>query len=85
MSELVRVRLENSQGVVEKSVSPLFAEANGLTVLDGPGRSADGRARPTTRANGRPAKKKTSVAEAAAAKEAKAPEPVASTPEEANE
>ena len=82
MSDLVRVRLNG----VEKNVGAAFAEANGLKVLDEPTRKGDGTLRRPTRAHGRPTKPKTSVAEAAAAKEVqKAPAPATSTPEEANE
>lgn len=80
MSELVRVRLNG----VEKTVGRAFAESNGLTVLDEPTHKGDGTLRATTRTGGRQVKKKTSVAEAAAAKKDKAPTPDASTPEEAS-
>ena len=66
MSDLVRVRLNG----VEKNVGRTFAEANELEVLDEPTRNLDGTLRATTRANGRPRKPKTSVADAAAKKKA---------------
>lgn len=81
MSELVRVRVDG----VERNVGRAHAERFGYTILDIPARRPDGSLRGPTRSNGRPAKPKTSVAEAAAAKQEKAPDPVASTPEEANE
>lgn len=83
MSDLVRVRI----GDVEKNVGAPFAELFSLEVLDEPTRRPDGSLRPPTRANGRPMKPKTSVAEAAAAKQEtkKAPDQATSTPEEANE
>lgn len=82
MSKLVRVRLNG----VEKNVGAAFAERFDLKVLDEPTHRPDGQLRGVTRAHGRPAKPKTTVAEAAAAKqEKKAPAPATSTPEEANE
>jgi hypothetical protein len=80
MADLVRVRLDG----VEKNVGAAFAERLGLEVLDEPTRRADGSLRAPSRANGRPRKPKTSVAEAAAAKKEKAAQPDASTPEEAS-
>lgn len=80
MSDLVRVRI----GDVEKNVGASFAELFGLEVLDEPTRRPDGSLRPPSRANGRPMKPKTSVADAAAAKQKKAPAPATSTPEEAS-
>ena len=77
MSELVRARFDG----VEKSVSRGLAERHGLEILDEPARRPDGQIRPTTRIGGRPRKPKTSVAEAAAKKQAANPD--ASTPEEA--
>lgn len=80
MSDLVRVRI----GDVEKNVGASFAELFSLEVLDEPTRRPDGSLRPPSRANGRPMKPKTSVADAAAAKQKKAPAPATSTPEEAS-
>lgn len=64
--ELVRARI----GGIEKNVGRKFAEAHGLDVLDEPTTRADGRLRGETRPGGRALKKRTTVAEAAAAKEA---------------
>lgn len=80
MSDLVRVRLNG----FEKNVGRAFAESNGLEVLDEPTYRNDGAPRGMTRVSGRPRKPKTSVAEAAAAKQDKAPAPATSTPEEAS-
>lgn len=82
MADLVRVRL----GGIEKNVGAAFAERFDLKVLDEPTRRPDGQMRGVTRSHGRAPKPKTSVAEAAAAKQdKKAPAPATSTPEEANE
>lgn len=81
MSDLVRVRVNG----VEKNVGRAHAERHGYLVLDEPTRKGDGSLRPATRSHGRPRKPKTSVAEAVAAKQDESPEPVTSTPEEANE
>lgn len=83
MADLVRVRI----GGIEKNVGAGFAERLGLEVLDEPTRRPDGTFRPPSRAHGRPVKPKTSVADAAAAKQEtkKAPGSATSTPEEANE
>lgn len=81
MSDLVRVRI----GGIEKNVGRAQAERHGYHVLDESPYRGDGSLRGTTRANGRPRKPKTSVAEQVAAKQDESPEPVASTPEEANE
>jgi hypothetical protein len=80
MSDLVRVRING----VEKSVGAAFAERFDLKILDEPTHKPDGTLRRTTRAHGRAAKPKTTVAIEAAAKQEKAPDPVASTPEEAS-
>lgn len=65
MSEsLVRVRI----GDIEKNVGKTFAEIHDLTVLDEPTTNPDGTLRAQTRKDGRPAKKKTTVAASAAAK-----------------
>ena len=66
MPDLVRVVI----GDVEKNVGRGFAKAKGLTVLNEPTHTGDGRPRPATRSGGRPVKKKTSVAKEAAAKQA---------------
>jgi hypothetical protein len=69
MSDLVRVRANG----VEFNAGRALAERKNWQVLDGePTHRPDGRPRPTTRANGRPVKPKTSVAEAAAEKKSKA-------------
>lgn len=81
MADLVRVRLENG---VEKNVGAEFAKMLELEVLDEPTHRPDGSIRPPTRAHGRPVKRRTSVAKAAAAKQEKAPAPATSTPEEAS-
>lgn len=70
MPNLVRAVI----GDREVNVSPEYAKAKGLKVLDEPTARPDGRLRPTTRRNGRPAKPKTSVAEAAAKKAAESAE-----------
>lgn len=63
---LVRVRI----GRRELNVGKAFAEAKGLTVLDEPTTKRDGSLRAITRVNGRTArKKKTTVSEAATAKQ----------------
>jgi hypothetical protein len=80
MSDLVRVRLDG----VEKNVGRAFAERFELEVLDEPTSRPDGTPRRTTRRRGRPMKPKTTVAKEAAAKLEKAPDSVASTPEEAS-
>ena len=73
--ELVWARV----GDVRTAVSRGYAEAKGLEVFaDEPVRTADGSLRALERANGRPAKKKTTVAEKAAEK--KAAEVIASEP-----
>lgn len=64
---LVRVRFD---GGVEKNVSAALAKKAGLTVLDEPTHNPDGSVRGETRNGGRPAKKKTTVAQAAAKKAA---------------
>ena len=69
MSNLVRARI----GDRSVNVSPEYAEAKGLEVLDEPTHLDDGRLREETKANGRPVKPKTSVASAAAAKKAGQP------------
>lgn len=74
MPNLVRARI----GDRAVNVSPEYAEANGLEVLDEPTHGEDGRIRPETRVDGRPVKPKTSVAEAAAAKK-KAGQPTAAS------
>lgn len=66
MADLVRVRI----GDIEKNVGKAFAEANDLTVLDEPTTNGDGTLRAETRAGGRRAKPKTTVAKSAAAKKA---------------
>lgn len=77
MSDLVRVRIDG----LEKNVGRTFADVKGLTVLDEPTVSVDGRPRPTTRKNGRAVKPQTSVAKKAAEKKAQTS---ARTPEEAS-
>lgn len=65
MADLVRVRLNG----VEKNMGRVLAEASeGVTVLDEPTHNGDGTPRRETRKDGRPAKKKTTVAQAAAKK-----------------
>lgn len=66
MAELVRARING----FEKNVGREYAEANGFEVLDEPTTNPDGTVRATTRLDGRPVKKKTSVAKAAAEKKA---------------
>lgn len=61
---LVRARI----GDRSVNVSPEYAEAEGLELLDEPTHRADGRTRPETTLAGRPLKPKTTVAEAAAKK-----------------
>lgn len=79
MSDLVRVRI----GSVEKNMSRSLAErAEGVTVLDESPYRGDGSLRGESRKGGRRPKKKTSVAEAAAEKQAS--ESAAPTAEEAD-
>ena len=70
MPDLVRAVF----GDQEVNVSPAFAEAKGLKVLDEPTHRRDGRQRPATRSGGRPVKPKTTVAKAAGEKAAKSAE-----------
>lgn len=65
------------------NVSPEYAEAKGLEVLDEPTHLDDGRVRPETTATGRPIKPKTTVA-AAAAKKAAKPTATPNPPSEEN-
>lgn len=67
MSDLVRVRVTNSDGIAEVSVGREFAELVGLDILeDESAHNGDGTVRVETRADGRPVKPRTSVASAAA-------------------
>lgn len=80
MADLARVRI----GRIEKNMSRSLAErTEGVTVLDESPYRGDGSLRAESRVDGRRSKPKTSVAEAAAKKQAAAP--AASTAEEANE
>lgn len=67
MPNLVRAVI----GDQEVNVSPEYAEANQLEVLDEPTHTEYGRQRPQTRRGGRTTKPKTTVASAAAKKAAK--------------
>lgn len=67
MHNLVRAVIGDS----EVNVSPEYAEAHGLEVLDESIYTDDGRLRPTTRRGGRPVKPRTSVADATKEKAAK--------------
>lgn len=64
MAELVRVRI----GSVEKNVGAEYAEIHKLTVLDEPTTNDDGTPRAETGKDGRPAKTRTTVDEAAKSK-----------------
>lgn len=67
MADLVRVRVEETGA--EVTVGRAFAEStDGLEVLDVPATNARGVALPESRRNGRPKKRRTTVAEAAASK-----------------
>lgn len=69
MADLVRAVVPTSDGDRAVTLGRGFAERAGLKVLEGePTRTAAGNPIRETRPNGRPAKKKTSVATAAAAK-----------------
>jgi hypothetical protein len=66
---LVRARING----FEKNVGRAFAETTvGVEILDESTTNPDGTYRATTRVDGRPVKKKTTVAESAAAKKASA-------------
>lgn len=68
-NELVRVRVDG----VEKNLGRAYAEStDGVEILDEPVRNRDGSPRAETRAGGRQAKPKTTVAKKAAAKKARA-------------
>jgi hypothetical protein len=69
----VRVRLPNGY---ETSVSEVHAQSEGLEILDAPATNLRGKPLPATRKNGRPKKKRTSVAQAAAKKAAAVPSEV---------
>lgn len=76
-ADLVRVRFRG----VEKNMSRSLAESSeGVEILDEPTTRGDGRLLPTTRANGRARKPKTSVAKAAEKKAATAAASKAVTP-----
>jgi hypothetical protein len=66
----VRVRLPNGH---ETSINGDFARSEGLEILDAPATNLRGKPLPATRKNGRPKKKRTSVAQAAAKKAAAVP------------
>lgn len=63
---LVRV----TNGIVNFNAGASHAKAKGLTVLDESAYGRDGQPKPVTRANGRPRKPKTSVADQVAEKKA---------------
>lgn len=66
---LVRARING----VEKNLGKAFAEStDGIEILDEPTHNPDGSARGETRADGRPAKPRTTVDRSAAAKKAAA-------------
>ena len=65
----VRVRCDNGH---EHSIGEAYAKARGLQILDEPATNVRGKPLPATRKNGRPKKRRTSVAQAAAAKKAAA-------------
>lgn len=77
-SRLVRVRVEGQ----EFNVGHAYAVAEGLEVLDESAYDAIGEPRPASRAGGRPAKPRISVAEAAAKKAAKSAEDTDNPPSE---
>jgi len=84
--ELVRVRMDAGDEWIEKNLGRVFAEQQGLEVLDESPYLPDGslrREQRTRKRSGRPSKQKVSVADQAAAKKA-APEPRDSA-EEASE
>jgi hypothetical protein len=66
----VRVRLPNGH---ETSINEDFARSEGLEILDAPATNLRGKPLPATRKNGRPKKKRTSVAQAVAKKAAAVP------------
>lgn len=66
------VRVLSADGKTTYTEGAAFAATHGLTVVDEPTHLPDGSLRPPTRANGRPVKKKTSVATEAARKKADA-------------
>lgn len=65
---LVRAIVPDGDGGQANNVSPELAASSGWVVLDEPTHAGDGSPRPPERANGRPVKPKTSVAEAAGKK-----------------
>ncbi len=71
MADLVRVRING----YEKSLGRAYAEAHNLEILDEPAVDGRGDTLPTTRKNGRKAKPKTTVNEAAEQKKAAVIEP----------
>lgn len=71
MTEYVRARVPRDGGDdLSRTTSAARAAAAGWDLLDEPTHNQDGRIRPDTRLNGRKAKPKTSVADAAAEKKA---------------